>query len=201
MEGVNDTSKSDVFANELAWIQDPDKREFTRRSLEALPDYFYEVAASSTGKYHPDYALGTGGLVRHTKAAVTIAKDLLGLEMYGRYTPAEKDNILITLLLHDGMKHGRDGGKWTVFRHPIEIVGFLAEENLAAQYMSEADFDQICSGLVSHMGQWNYDNRSGMTLPKPESAFQKFVHQCDYLASRRYLEVNFDKINYTGDRV
>lgn len=193
--------KASVFYNELAWIEDEKKRAFAERVLNALPDYFYEVAASSTGKYHPEYALGEGGLVRHTKAAVAIAQDLLGLEMYGRYSKAEHDNILVTLLLHDGMKHGKDGGKYTVFSHPLDIVDFLRSNDAWKEYLSEKDFDQICNGLASHMGQWNTDRRSSVILPKPSSPFEKFVHQCDYLASRRYLEVMFDKINYTGDRV
>jgi hypothetical protein len=99
------------------------------------------------------------------------------------------------------MKHGKDGGKYTVFRHPLDIAEFLEDDNEWQNYMEVSDFDQICDGLKSHMGQWCEDKRSSVVLPKPESAFQKFVHQCDYLASRRYLEVNFDKINYTGDRV
>lgn len=193
--------KTETFEKELGWIKDDDKREWCATVLEALPDYFYSVAASSTGKYHPAYALGEGGLVRHTKAAVAIAYDLLGLEMYGRYSPAERDNILCALLLHDGMKHGRNGGKWTVFRHPLDIVDFLQEGDEWSDYISEEDFDQICEAISSHMGQWSHDNKTGIDLPKPMSAIQKFVHQCDYLASRKYLEVNFDKINYDGDRV
>lgn len=193
--------KAKTFEKELAWIKDEKKRAFAELVLNALPDYFYEVAASSTGKYHPEYALGEGGLVRHTKAAIAIAQDLLGLEMYGRYSEAEHDNILVTLLLHDGMKHGRNGGKYTVFTHPLAIVDFLREMDRWDEYMSDEDFEQICGGLAGHMGQWNTDRRSSVVLPKPISAFEKFVHQCDYLASRRYLEVNFDKINYSGDRV
>lgn len=193
--------KAKTFEKELAWIKDEKKRTFAELVLNALPDYFYEVAASSTGKYHPEYALGEGGLVRHTKAAVTIAQDLLGLEMYGRYSESEHDNILVTLLLHDGMKHGRNGGKYTVFTHPLEIVDFLREMDRWDEYMSDEDFEQICGGLAAHTGQWNTDRRSSVVLPKPISAFEKFVHQCDYLASRRYLEVNFDKINYGSDRV
>ena len=193
--------KSETFAKELAWIKDSRKREYCANVLESLPDYFFSVAASSTGKYHPEYALGEGGLVRHTKAAVAIAQDLLGLEMYGRYTPAEHDNILVTLILHDGLKHGRKGGRYTVFEHPLEIANFLREGNEWEDYMSEADFEQICGGLARHMGSFCTSNKSSVVLPKPSTAFDKFVHQCDYLASRKYLEVNFDKINYNGDRV
>ena len=195
--------KSETFANELNWIKDGNKREYCKNVLEALPDYFFSVAASSTGKYHPEYALGEGGLVRHTKAAVTIAYDLLGLEMYSKYTPAERDNILIALILHDGLKHGPQGGRYTVFRHPLDIAEFLEAGDEWQDYMEEGDFCQICAGLRSHMGgnDWRIDKRTGLELPKPVSAFQKFVHQCDYLASRKYLEVNFDKIDYGGDRV
>ena len=45
--------------------------------IELLPNYFFEVPASSTGKYHPEFALGDGGLIRHTKVAVRIAYELL----------------------------------------------------------------------------------------------------------------------------
>ena len=190
--------KTKTFANELAWIINPYKREWCASILEELPDYFFEVAASSTGKYHPAYALGQGGLVRHTKAAVAIAHDLLGLEMYGRYSQDEKDDILIALLLHDGMKHGPEGGKHTVFRHPLDMTAFLMENGSWEYYISEEEFDHICDGIASHMGQWNVDSHTGRELPKPMSSMQKFIHQCDYLASRKYLEVNFDKIDYTA---
>ena len=185
--------KSETFQKELNWIEDPVKRGWCASALDDLPDYFYEVAASSTGKYHPEYALGDGGLVRHTKAAVTIAHDLLGLEMYGKYTQDEKDDILIALLLHDGMKHGPTGGKWTVFSHPLDMVEFLETRTNG---IDQKSLDLICEGISSHMGQWTTDRRSDTILPKPKSALQKFVHQCDYLASRKYLEVNFDKIDY-----
>jgi hypothetical protein len=43
------------------------------------------------------------------------------------------------------------------------------------------------------MGQWNYDYKSKKAvLPKPKTGKQFFVHMCDYLASRKFLEVNFD---------
>lgn len=63
-------------------------------------------------------------------------------------------------------------------------------------------FSTLACCIASHMGQWNTDYKSGKEiLPKPSSPLQKFVHQCDYLASRKYLEVNFNVINYEGDRV
>lgn len=43
-------------------------------------------------------------------------------------------------------------------------------------------------------GQWNTARYSKVELPKPKNKYQKFVHLCDYLASRKFLEMNFDKV-------
>lgn len=159
------------------------------------------MAASSTGKYHPNYALGDGGLVRHTRAAVAIAKDLLGLEMYSRFTEDDKSIILASVMLHDGMKHGVSGGTYSVASHPVDCAEWL-DGNVDHNILPDEQFSKICSCIASHMGQWNTDYKTKKEiLPKPSSPIEKFVHQCDYLASRKYLEVNFDAINYTGDRV
>ena len=100
-------SKADIFKYELSFIKDSKIREFTIKAIEVLPDYFFKVAASSTGKYHPQYALGEGGLVRHTKAAVRIALELFRCETVTGHFPDEvKDIIISALILHDGAKHG-----------------------------------------------------------------------------------------------
>ena len=54
-----------------------------------LPDYFFSVSASSTGKYHPSFSLGNGGLLRHTKVVVKIAYELLAID--DRFTDNDKD--------------------------------------------------------------------------------------------------------------
>lgn len=48
--------KSELFQNELKTIQSDDIRDFAKVVLDDAPDYFFKVAASSTGKYHPAYA-------------------------------------------------------------------------------------------------------------------------------------------------
>jgi len=68
--------KVEHFKNELEYIKDPKIREFTEKAIEDMPDYFFEATSSSSGKYHPSYALGNGGLLRHTRAAVRIAVEL-----------------------------------------------------------------------------------------------------------------------------
>ena len=65
--------KTKVFEKELSYINNPRYKEGAQKLISLLPDYFFEVPASSTGKYHPSFALGSGGLVRHTKVAVRFA--------------------------------------------------------------------------------------------------------------------------------
>ena len=58
-------------------IKDNKIREDLKLLIGKLPDYFFEIPASSTGKYHPAYATTEHGLVKHTKVAVRIAYVLL----------------------------------------------------------------------------------------------------------------------------
>ena len=75
------------------------------------------------------YVLGEGGVVYHTKAAVAIVKDLLGIEMYDRrYTLQERDIILAAVILHDGMKHGAAGGNYTVATNSTEMAEFIRSD-------------------------------------------------------------------------
>ena len=69
--------KVEKFRTEINYIKDTSLRKDLRKLISMLPNYFFEVPASSTGKYHPKFALGEGGLIRHTKVAVRIAYELL----------------------------------------------------------------------------------------------------------------------------
>ena len=42
------------------------------------------------------------------------------------------------------------------------------------------------------MGPYNTSAYSSTILPVPKNKYQKFVHMCDLLASRKFLNVEFD---------
>ena len=93
-------NREEVFKIELGYIKNDRIRKSCLAMINVLPDYFFEIEASSTGKYHPSYSLGKGGLVRHTKAAVRIAFDLLSDPSIGdKYTSDEKDLMIMGLCL------------------------------------------------------------------------------------------------------
>lgn len=149
------------------------------------------MAASSTGKYHPPYALGKGGLVRHTKAAVRFAHDILTLEMSQLFfTQREKDLIIVGLILHDGLKHGLPMSKFTIATHPLAVCEWLKENVVytVSQELTDDDMNLLILAISTHMGEWNTDYKSKQViLPKPVSKMQCFVHMCDYLASRKHI--------------
>lgn len=180
-----------VFERELSYIKNEKYRKNGQIFIDLLPDYFFLVPASSTGKYHPKFALGEGGLVRHTKVAVRIAYEMLLDESIGyMFTDDQKDLILIALMLHDGCKSGLVKGEYTVVDHPL-IVAELIRKNASKTEFTEEEISLICSMIETHMGPYNKDYKGNVVLPVPQNKYQRFVHMCDLLASKKFLNVNF----------
>ena len=184
--------KHEVFLKEINYIKDNNYRNNIKILLDLLPDYFYEIPASSTGKYHPKCSLGTGGLVRHTKVAVRIAYELLKNQIIGcKFDEREKNLIIMCLLLHDGFKSGITKSKYTVFEHPLLIAEFV-KNNKDKTTLVDDDIEFIASTVSSHMGEWNTSPYSDTVLPLPKNKYQKFVHMCDDLASKKFINVEFE---------
>lgn len=183
----------EIFKTELDYIRDAKIREFTEKVFKLVPDYFFTVAASSTGKYHPSYALGNGGLTRHTKAAVRIAIELFRLGNIN-YDDYKKDIIISALILHDTLKQGDGNSNHTVADHPLQAVNFIKKNIKGEDYFkSQSSYESLLKCIASHMGCWNKDYKTKKEiLPIPEKGIQWFVHLCDYIASRKCLEFNFD---------
>lgn len=188
-------NKVAVFEKELKYIKNESFKNDVMYLIDSLPDYFFEVAAASTGKYHPKYAQGEGGLVRHTKAAVKIAYELLADPAIGnKYTDDEKDLMIISLMLHDGLKLGKERSKYTKFDHPL-LVGEFIKENKVNLNFSDEEINFLSDAIASHMGPWTKDYDGNEVLPYPKTKYQNFVHMCDYLASKKFLNVDFDENN------
>ena len=184
--------KSQIFSTELSYIKDDKIRLSTIYLLNNLPDYFYIIPSSSSGKYHPEYALGVGGLVRHTKAAVRIAVELFRDNVFNTFEFSEHshDLIIMALLLHAGFKQGKVASNHTSFDHPLIAANFVFE-NIANLPMSKFDALQVRRLIASHMGPWNIDKTGKIILPVPMTNEEKFVHVCDYMASRNFLNIMF----------
>lgn len=187
--------KKDYFKKELGYIKNERIRESCKTMISLLPDYFFLIPASSTGKYHPEFTLGDAGLVRHVKAAVIIAHDLLENPTIGeKYTSDEKDLMIMALLLHDGLKSGLVHNRYTQFDHPTLIKNYIID-NKDKLSLEDNELKLLGKVIESHMGPWNTDYNGNEVLPKPKTKYENFVHMCDYLASRKYLNIKFDNNN------
>lgn len=186
--------KIDYFNKEYEYIKNDKKKNDIKYLVSKLPDYFFEIPASSTGKYHPDFASTSHGLVKHTKVAVRIAKELLDNPGLNNFTDDEKDIIIMALILHDGCKSGMVKEKYTRFDHPLLICD-LINENRSKLSLNDDEVDLLTRIISSHMGIWNKDYNGNEVLPIPKDKYQRFVHLCDYLSSKKFIDVKFDGID------
>ena len=169
-----------IFETEIQMIQNLDLRQKVRDLLTLVDSRHETEPASSTGKYHPDFAHGTGGLVRHTKAVVMIAYELCNTR-----PGIDRDNVIAAAILHDMHKY-KDGSMHTCHEHPYLMACDAAEAGLP---------QPVVLGIETHMGQWRTSPRSSVELPLPSDEFQWLLHYADYLASRTWLKLDFDEHN------
>lgn len=187
---MNTKTKCEVFATEINYIENAKIRSSAQKIVELLPDYYFHEAASSTGKYHPKFSLGEGGLVRHVKVAVRYAQELFNIYKFDSET---RDLIVFALIIHDGIKRGKDGHQMMAFDHPLLIGEFLREHSGELE-LTDEQLERIVKMDASHMGRWNTNSYNpGVVLPLPKTVEEKFVHMCDYLSSRKWNNVAFDE--------
>ena len=183
---INKEDKVKMLVNELNDITDVNIRELAKIMIENADDYFFVVPASSSGKYHPSFDLGDGGLVRHTRCVVYYAECMAESMMFDEH---DKNLIILAALAHDIKKQGDGVGKHTVTEHPLlasEYLSKLASENMGL--ISSEDLTKVCTAVESHMGKWGAKDG----LPLPTSEFDKALQAADYIASRKeILDFNF----------
>ncbi len=191
--------KKDVFNVELSRIKNDNVRNSTENVLEMMPDYFYEIPASSSGKYHPIFSLGQGGLARHVKVAMRILEEIFKDEAFGTYDEYTQDLMRMALMLHDGFKSGIEYSGHTCSEHPVIMSDFILN-NKDKLSISEEDAIFVSNMIRSHMGPWNKDKQGNVIMPVPKTREELIIHLCDYIASRNFLNVHFEN-NEIADSV
>ena len=180
--------KIDYFKEEIDYIRNEDYKKDLITLIGLLPSYFFKVPASSTGKYHPRFAQGEGGLYRHTKVVSKIVMEMLEIE--DRFTSLDKD-LIIASVMHDGFKYGKKKEQYTRFDHPL-IASEVIMKNQNKLIMNINDLRKLCMMIESHMGKYNKDYNGNEVLPLPRNEMERFLNRCDYLASRKFLNIEFN---------
>ena len=185
-------NKVEILKPELNYIRSERIRKSAEVFVNMLPDYFFHIAASSTGKYHPDFANGEGGLVRHSKVAAYILNEIISTKTFGNdFTSDQKDLLRFAILVHDGFKHGVTEETYTKHEHPLICATCIRAAKDKMELTSE-EIEYVATAVESHMGEWNHSNYSDIELALPTSNAQKLVHLADFLSSKKILDVKFD---------
>ena len=102
--------------------------------------------------------------------------------------------MLVAIIAHDFFKHGlaEKAGKYTVTEHPIVCADFIRYNDKVNCLLEREQIEFIASCVETHMGFFPKDYRTGKkVLPEPQTGPQHLVHLADYLASRKYLIMDF----------
>lgn len=167
-------------------IAETNVKDIVVLAMSKVAPKFFTAPASSTGKYHPDYAVSEGGLVKHTKAVVYFTKQLL--EAYNVNDAYSKSLCIGAALLHDTCKSGINWEcPFTKHEHPILVKELLTDEDVLSIPNGENIWNDMNDIISSHMGKWNTSTRSKVVLPLPETQLQKILHAADYMASRKEI--------------
>lgn len=191
--------KKEFFGVELNRMKNKNVKKSTEIILDMLPDYFYKISASPSGKYHPSFSLGEGGLVRHVKVAMRLLEEMFINEAFGTYDDYKKDLIRMALLLHDGLKSGMNYCGSTCREHPVIMSEFVLN-NKEKLLINEEDVKFVANLIMTHMGPWNKDREGNIIMPVPKTKEELLVHLCDFIASRNFLNVCFEN-NEISDSV
>ena len=172
-----------LFERELDLIQDEELKVLTKAYLdEYVPNYFWEIGASSSGKYHPKFSQGVGGLVRHTKAVVMFAEELLRMSSYQYMREEYKDYVIVACIIHDTCKYGKSEYDKNEYSNHSRNASELFQE-----FCIESDYfpsEFLLNAVKSHMGQWSTDRED-----RPFTSVDRCVHLADYMASRSFLDI------------
>ena len=177
-----------TFVKAIDTIENEELRKFAHFCVGNIPAYFWEIPASSSGKYHPVTDLGKGGLVRHSLMVYRVGLDLLTQNNITNTIFC--DIVKFATLFHDCCKAGmqNEPAPNTIHEHPTLAVILLSE--LSNSFQSTEIFKliltKIYEAIESHMGRWTTSKYSPIELPTPETELAKLVHMADYIASRKY---------------
>lgn len=154
-----------------------------------VPAYFWTTGASASGKYHPAFAKGEGGLVRHTVAVVKIALELFNLECM-RDTDGwfNKDEVIVAAMVHDTFKYGITGPEDSEGKRLFHLHGELAA-NMFEGYALRHGFavgEKTLRAIKCHMGQWS---AAEVNRNPGENELARIVHVADYIASRNFIDL------------
>lgn len=178
------------FRKEIEMIKDETLRNMVYGYMaDATPDYFWTDGASSSGKYHPAFSQGEGGLVRHTKAVVMFADELLRMSSYAYMREIYKDYVIAACIIHDTAKYGMTEFDKSEYANHAKNAALAFEVYCKERNYTPSEF--LLNAVAAHMGQWSTERED-----RPFTSIDRCVHMADYMASRSFLDIPIITADY-----
>jgi hypothetical protein len=172
---------------EVTHIESEEIRAQTLAVLRHTPDYFWTVPASTSGKYHNEFAREEHGLWIHTKMAAHVCEEMLPSWIgQGYITDDQADLVRQGVLLHDLFKQDLPENRDP--ENPADCHTADDHDLIAAEWLAEHTdvSDVVVHAVAAHNGPdgWG-DGPSPTDTDAPVAAeVAREVHTCDMMASR-----------------
>lgn len=176
-----------------------DYRSLTEFLIEQLDDYWFIKPASSTGKYHPKFNNGEGGLVRHSLNVCMWWQQMYRAFEQELMSFSGRDDIydlgLIACLFHDAKKYGdaEENSRWVKKDHDVKSMEWFLHNVEIYEHTNDMNFDNkainyIANAIDHHNGPWS-------THGAPRTIFERLVFICDYASSQKIHEQEVFDVN------
>lgn len=167
--------------------------------IDQLDDYWFIKPASSTGKYHPKFNNGEGGLVRHSLNVCMWWQQMYRAFEQELMSFSGRDDIydlgIIACLFHDAKKYGdaEENSRWVKKDHDVRSMEWFLHNVEIYEHMNDMNFDNkainyIANAIDHHNGPWS-------THGAPRTIFERLVFICDYASSQKIHEQEVFNVN------
>ena len=191
-----DQKKLEIFTWELNQLSEPARNFLEYAIINIIPERFWWIPPSSSGRHHPICTRRKGGLVIHTKRVVYFAHQLIEAQQLPREA---NETIIVAAVLHDIAKKDKYTDYETEYvNHPVIAAELLEDHKGELKRVFAGDnfsnfFLQVCELIKYHMGPWTPDK-----IKKPLERYtieEKTLYFADYLASRKMSGTPVDDID------
>ena len=192
---LNDEEKLNIFKKYLDLIKTESIKEFVEYCIINLPEYFWTLPASTSGKYH-----GGELLLKHVLGCLFVGERVLE-QMASCWSQKQKDQFISALILHDGWRAGDNEKYSDKDNKPDKIgelksskihpqIGFKKIIKLGSDYNLDAeenqielcDLEDIAVAVEHHMGPWTISDDVLLSdiLCLPYNSVVVQVHNVDF---------------------
>ena len=185
---MTEEQKVAVFQPYLDKFETDEMRLYCADMIKQIPDYIFEIASSTSGKFHNKTQCQIHGQVYHIIMFEEILNYLLDLKCNQEKfkSPRQRDAMRCVAFFHDA--HKTNGGQFTVHEHPM-IAGAWVRETKVEHDIDASAKEAIARMCERHSGEWTSSKRSAVVLPEPENEMERMIHMCDILSSRSNIDM------------